>query len=93
MDLDDQMATRLQRHSISGVSVSVIPPEDNILLKALWGRGPEEGKHDWEDVEAMMAYLPALDWDYLNWRAGACGVPRQVVERLDALWRQAGKGR
>jgi len=35
--------------------------ENNILLKAMWGRGPEVGKHDWEDVQAMMAHLPALD--------------------------------
>jgi hypothetical protein len=44
--------------------VPVIPPEDNILLKALWGRGPEVGKHDWEDVREMMDarqfFAPAL---------------------------------
>jgi hypothetical protein len=36
----------------------------------------------------MMAHLPALDWEYLRWRANACG-PRQrvqqVLERLEAL--------
>jgi len=71
------------------VAVPVIPPEDNILLKAIWQRGPEEGKHDWEDVEAMMAHLPALDWEYLRWRASAGG-PRQrmqpMLKRLEALW-------
>jgi hypothetical protein len=93
LDLDAQMAARLTRHEIIGVTVPVVPPEDNVLLKAMWGRGPEVGKHDWEDVEAMMAHLPALDWEYLRWRAGACG-PRQcaqqVLERLEALWRQVG---
>jgi hypothetical protein len=93
MDLDDQMTVRLQRHNVAGVSASIIPPEDNILLKALWGRGPEEGKHDWEDIEAMMAHLPTLDWEYLHWRAEVCNVPQQVLERLDALWRQIDKGR
>ena len=91
MDLDAAMAARLARHLIAGVTVPVIPPEDNILLKALWGRGPEVGKHDWEDVQAMMAHLPALDWEYLRWRAGACGPPprvEQTLERLEALWRQ-----
>jgi hypothetical protein len=89
VDLDTQMAARLTRHEIAGVVVPVIPPEDNILLKAIWQRGPEEGKHDWEDVEAMMAHLPALDWEYLRWRARACG-PRQrmqpTLKRLEALW-------
>jgi hypothetical protein len=93
MDLDEQMAARLQHHEIAGVVVPVVPPEDNILLKALFGRGPEVGKHDWEDVQAMLAHLPALDWKYLRWRVDACGSgPRmgQAQERLEALWRQVG---
>jgi hypothetical protein len=94
LDLDTEMAQRLTFHEIAGVSVPVIPPEDNILLKAMWGRGPEQGKHDWEDVEAMMANLPALDWAYLRWRAGTFDAAQkagQVVQRLDALWRQRGR--
>ena len=90
VDLDAEMVTRVQRHEVAGVVVPVIPPEDNILLKAILGRGPEVGKHDWEDVQAMVAHLPALDWEYLCWRAGVCG-PRapmqQVLARLEALWR------
>jgi hypothetical protein len=46
MDLDAEMAARRTWHEIAGVVVPVIPPEDNILLKGLMGRGPEEGKHD-----------------------------------------------
>lgn len=91
LDLDAPMAARLTRHQILGVAVPVIPAEDNILLKAMWGRGAEQGKHDWEDVEAMMAHLPALDWDYLRWRAGTIGPTAQmqpVLEHLEGLWRQ-----
>ena len=87
MDLDAKMAARLTRHDVAGVTVPVIPPEDNILLKAIWGRGPEAGKHDWEDVRAMMTHLPALDWEYLRWRAEACGLgqrAQQALERLQA---------
>ena len=87
MDLDAQMAARLTRHVIAGVSAPVIPPEDNILLKAIWGRGPEQDKHDWEDVQAMMAHLPALDWDYLHWRASTSGPQERVQESLDCLER------
>jgi hypothetical protein len=72
IDLDDEMAARRTRHEIAGVTVPVIPPEDNILLKAVWRRGPQQGKHDWEDVQAMLAHLSALDWDYLRWRLDAC---------------------
>jgi len=91
MDLDASMAERLTRREIASVRVPVIPPEDNILLKAVFGRGPEVGKHDWEDVEAMMTHLPALDWEYLRWRAGICGPPERMqslLERLEALQRQ-----
>jgi hypothetical protein len=74
-----------------GVSAPIIPPEDNILIKALWGRGQEKDKHDWEDVEGMIGHLPTLDWDYLHWRTSTCD-PRervqQVLERLEALWRK-----
>lgn len=90
VDLDAPMVARLTRHEIAGVTVPVIPPEDNILLKALWDRGPQEGKHDWEDVVAMMTHLPTLDWKYLRWRATAC-IPQprreQVLQRLETLWR------
>jgi isochorismate hydrolase len=88
------MAARLTRHKIAGVSVPVSPPEDNILLKAMWGRGADQGKHDWEDVEAMMTYLPTLDWEYLEWRAAAFARPQdvdEVLKRLGELWRQQGK--
>jgi len=88
MDLDTKMAARLTRHKIAGVAVPVIPPEDNILLKAIWRRGPEVGKHDWEDVQAMVTHLRALDWQYLRWRAKSCGPQQrmqQVLKDLEAL--------
>jgi hypothetical protein len=85
LDLDAPMRARLQRHTIAGVSVPVIPPEDNILLKTLWGRGPEVGKHDWEDVSAMLAHLPVLDWEYLRWRAGTFGPRERVQQALEGL--------
>jgi len=94
LDLDEAMASRLQRHAIHGVAVPVIPPEDNILLKALWGRGAEQGKRDWEDVTAMIANQPALDWDYLRWRVGrliADQKREKIVVRLEALWCACGR--
>jgi hypothetical protein len=85
MDLDAEMAARRTRHEIAGVVVPVIPAEDNILLKAIFGRGPEQGRHDWEDVRAMMAHLPALDWKYLRWRAGVCPLKERAQEALKRL--------
>jgi hypothetical protein len=94
MDLDPEMAARLTRHEIAGTAVTVIPPEDNILIKAVFGRGPEQGKHDWEDVQAMLAHLPALDWGYVYWRAQTCAPQervQQALARLETLARQMGK--
>ena len=91
VDLDSRMAARVTRHEIGGIRVPVIPPEDNILLKATWGRGSGEGKHDWEDVEAMMASVPSLDWKYLRWRAGTLDqreLVQEVMQRLEGLWQQ-----
>jgi hypothetical protein len=72
IDLDQEMVSRRTHHEVAGVIAPVIPPEDNILLKAIWRRGPEQGKHDWEDVQAMLAHLPTIDWNYLRWRLETC---------------------
>ena len=91
VDLDPPMAARMTRHVIGGIQVPVIPREDNILLKATWGRGAEQGKHDWEDVEAMMAAARSLDWEYLRWRAATLDKPELVqgiMRQLEALWRR-----
>jgi hypothetical protein len=85
VDLDAEMAARLTRHEIAGVAVPVIPPEDNILIKAVWARGLEVGKHDLEDVREMVDHLPALDWEYLRWRAGVFGAGQRVQQALDYL--------
>jgi len=88
LDVDEEMLSRVRRHEIGGVSVPVIPVEDNVLLKAMWGRDADQDKHDWEDVAAMLAHSPTFDWDYLLWRANA--VPDQsyveeVIARLRAI--------
>lgn len=91
VDLDLRMAGRVTRHEIGGILVPVIPPEDNILLKAMWGRGFEQGKHDWEDVEAMMNSVPSLDWEYLRWRAGTLDkreLVQKVMKRLEGMARR-----
>lgn len=96
MDLDNQMLERLEWHEIDGLRVPVIPPEDNLLLKARLGRGREVGKHDWEDVQAMMAHLPVLDWPYLRTRAKGC-IQRErlqeTLDRLEVLWAASQRAR
>jgi hypothetical protein len=85
IDLDDEMAARRTYREIAAVTVPVMPPEDNILLKAIWRRGPEQGKHDWQDVQAMLAHLPALDWGYLRWRFDTCCSGPCLAQVLELL--------
>ena len=82
LDLDDEMAARITQGKVGAVPVPLIPVEDNIALKATWGRGPEQGKHDWQDVEGMIAASETIDWGYLRWRLGQL----QSRERADQVW-------
>lgn len=81
LDLDEEMAARITHGQVDGVPVPLIPVEDNIALKATWGRGPEQGKHDWQDVDAMIAAVVTLDWDYLRWRLEQLQ-PQEQVDRV-----------
>lgn len=85
VDLDEQMAARLTQGQVDSVPVPLIPVEDNIALKATWGRGPEQGKHDWQDVEGMIAAVDRLDWDYLRWRLEQFGPKERAAQTLARL--------
>jgi predicted nucleotidyltransferase len=89
LNVDQEMISRITKHKIAGEEVPVIPVEDNILLKAAWGRGVDLGKHDWEDVQAMMAFCPHLDWEYIQMRVqnnmDASRGP-DVLKRLHRMW-------
>ncbi len=79
---DDEMVARMVRYNVREVLAPVVPVEDNIAIKALMNRGPEVGKHDWEDIRAMMVHARSLDWSYLRWRL----VRSLPVERLELTW-------
>jgi hypothetical protein len=70
--LDAEMVARINRHRLLGTDLPVLSIEDNIAFKAILGRGPEMGKHDWEDAALMLKNAPNLDWDYLRWRLHKC---------------------
>ena len=80
--LDEEMIARLHRGTLLGVDVPALSVEDNLAFKVILGRGPEVGKHDWEDIDALLSrYAP--DWDYLYLR-----LERSVPARADALFAQ-----
>ena len=86
--MDDAMIARLERQQLDGVSVSLVCLEDNIAIKAMFGRGPEIGKQDWDHVAQMMSPAKKLDWDYLAWRLHDCVPDRaeMLLMRLRKMW-------
>jgi predicted nucleotidyltransferase len=91
--LDAEMAARIRHHKLMGVDLPVLSIEDNIVFKAVLGRGSEIGKHDWEDVAALLNYGADLDWDYVRWRLQICA-PKQaesVAKQLGRISKTLGK--
>ena len=88
LSMDQAMIDRLTQKTLSNVPVSVVSLEDNIAIKAMFGRGPEVGKRDWEHVELMLSHAEKLDWNYLTWRLQDCVPDRAdlLIQRLHTLW-------
>lgn len=58
---------RLTTYATQLAEISVVDPVDTLILKALLRRGHDEGKHDAEDMAALVARCE-LDEPYLNAR-------------------------
>lgn len=83
---DEQMRQRVTRQTILGIDVPVSAPEDIIVLKAILQRGPEQDKHDLEDIQAIAHTLGnRLDLAYLKERASACGALARVEAYMQPL--------
>jgi len=65
--VDDEMIGRTQHRPLLGLTVPVIPVEDNIILKAILQLGEDQGKHDIQDIECMIENQ-TIDLDYLKRR-------------------------
>ncbi len=81
--MDGAMVERLRRGTLEGVEVPVLAPEDIIAMKSVLQRGPEQGKHDIEDIEALAAAME-IDAEYLRWRLTQMGAEvraRAILER------------
>ncbi len=72
--LDSDMAGHIRHLTYHGIEIPVLAPEDLVALKAVLQRGPEQGKHDLEDIDALAAST-RIDPVYLRLR----------LERMRAL--------
>ena len=67
--LTELAAQRVTTYSGALSRIKVVDPVDTLLLKALLRRGKNQGKHDFEDIEAILAHVQ-LDKTYLQTRLG-----------------------
>jgi predicted nucleotidyltransferase len=64
--LDDEMLARARRLEFEGTPVTVVPPEDLVVVKAIVH--DEQNPHHWHDALGVVAECE-LDWEYLTRRA------------------------
>lgn len=82
--LDEDMIERTQWRTLFGILVPVMSPEDNIVLKAILQRGPEQGKHDIEDIKDILKN-ESIDLAYLQARICKCHAEERVNPLLRSL--------
>lgn len=82
--LDAEMIERIKWKRLYCISVPVMPVEDNIVLKAILQRGKEEGKHDVEDIQAMLKHEKIAS-AYLKRRIHNCHAEKRVLPLLHSL--------
>jgi len=81
--MDEEMEKRLAHKPLRGVEVPIIPLEDNIILKAVLGRGLDQGKYDLQDITDMRKN--AIDHEYLKERILFYNVGEIVQQALTDL--------
>jgi hypothetical protein len=79
--LDPAMIAHLRQMPLLGARVHLLAPEDVLVHKLLLGRGPEQGKHDVSDAEAITR-RQQLDTTYLRERLVICRAPKLIYEQL-----------
>src|ERR1043166_3619819 len=78
--LTDEQFTRRRSIDLGGFSASVISPEDLILAKLSWSREMHSARQ-LEDVRAIIAAAPHLDWRYLSTWSVRIGVD-EVLDQM-----------
>lgn len=66
---------------IGDLTIYLANPVDTILSKAIGQRGPEQGKHDLEDIEALLKVVE-IDRDYLKQRLPEFGADERATNCL-----------
>jgi len=82
--MDDEMIERTKRKLLFGVTVPVIPVEDNIVFKAILQRGEDQSKHDIKDIQ-LMVKNEKINLEYLERRIRKYRAEKRVKPLLKRL--------
>jgi len=66
--MDDEFSNKIRKIKINSLEIPILSPEDIVASKALTQRGKEVGKHDIDDIKAILKNQK-IDWKYLEERA------------------------
>jgi len=83
--LTDYAARHLTTHTARLGTIKIVDPVDTLLLKAMLQRDKSQGKHDLEDMQAVLAQV-AIDEDYLKARIRET----KTAELTAAVWSRFG---
>jgi len=76
-EFDKSRFNRRVRHKIAGRDYFFSSPEDTILIKLLWKRESDHGKHI-DDVRSMVRIFPGnLDYNYLKFWITKLGLKKE----------------
>lgn len=76
--LTDLAWQNVSEMKINGINTKLCNPVDTILLKAMLQRGADKGKHDLEDIEALLKFV-TIDKNYLSQRLVECGSDERLL--------------
>ncbi|HUD11701.1 MAG TPA: hypothetical protein VMS08_04790, partial [Candidatus Saccharimonadia bacterium] len=82
--LTDLAVSKLTTYDIEDVKINLVDPVDTLLLKAILKQGADKGKHDLEDIEAVLQ-ITELDAGYLSKRlkeSGAMNITKGVWDKF-----------
>ena len=71
----------IKRFHLGNISFLMLDPVDAVVMKAILQRGRDQGKHDLEDIEAIVKVID-LDRDYLKYKLLDVKADERVINVL-----------
>ena len=87
MEYDLRLTEDVLSHRFSAeykeTAISLLPPEDVLLIKALLQRGKDVGKHDTEDINRFLEVYPSINREYLKQRIASLNAEARIGSIFD----------